>query len=629
MVDVPKEESKFSEVVLQATKDKESKTSSSSFKERLKKVRQTRTTRRNLTESIASASSPDTSPPTSLVDISRSLSSIPPPTLPPLTLPTVEEDTPDGDESFGIFSGEDDEGKQEKEREDSVRLDETVTVKDGILVSIIGDHLYEIPQPPPPHTDSTASPTPPKTTPTPTPHLATPPKTPPTSPDALDFPPTLPSSPPPPPPPLSPDESLSPLVVPGDLQFTASDDVFLEGTLPLVSTDTQPAETPPTGRESPEHSFDEVNRRRSVLSTTSAQDLHFKPSLKKWGVVTLNELNGTPPSSYEGEYSVGGGGSHFHSNSALSRISGGGIEVSLESIVEHADPNLPPQLVQEKLTSDNLQEGDIDIREVGKTSWISRNPPVLPATINKGDNDDEFRTVSACQLTTIETKKKKEATPTVEDTASLSGTEPVVGVLSKEEKREKELKEKERQKHLLEMEGEGEEEEEEEEGKGGGEGKKQKKGNLERLNQGIPLSTSSLFDSVVSDIPVLNEEKRKGGEQQKEKEGMVKEPLHVYELVQHNEADNYELVQPQPPPTPVCSSTSMSPPVSPNSVSPPVSPFSLSPSVSPPAGGGGGAKKDGRQSMLKLYMHSVHPSKHLLHVQYMYKFPRVMQIFAI
>ena len=638
----------FSDVVLEATKDQEKEEKPSSFSERLKKIRHNRSTRRNKSGTALPSALEEESAPSPLLGLSRSLGTLPGlslPSIPPLTLPTVEEASPKHElthrDSFGIYlmNGKEDkqneeekdgEGK-EKESAETKKTSPEVSMKDGQLVSIVDGHLYEIPEPLPLKQEPETSPPPPrpatpKKTPSPSPP---PPSPPPLSPDdTLGPPPSLPSSPPPtlpssppPPIPLSLDEdisqSLSPNIYPGDVQFTASDDVFIEGTFPLSSTETPNTETPPTGRESPEESYEEdATRRRSIMSTTSAQDLHFKPSLKKWGVVNLNELNGTSPSSFDdgkdGEYfkSLGPApGYHNRSYSGLSRVSGGGVEMSLESITELTDPSLPPQLIQDKLTSNNLKEGDIDVKEVAKASWKAKKPPTIEPVIKK---EDEFKTVSACQLTGTNYENDNDKLELAINEKEKKEVLPPVKVLGKEElelARQNEMKERERQKHLLAMEGEEEEEEEEREGQG----KKEKKGNLERLNQdNIPHSTSSFFDAVVSDIPSLTEEKEEKGKVKEVETGVKKkvEPLHVYELVQQDEG--YEFMQPRPPPTPARSATfssggSVSPPVSPSTVSssPPLSPTSLSPPLSPT--GGPGARSDGRQIMLKLHMHTVHP----------------------
>ena len=113
----------FSDVVLQAIKEKEDR--HTSFSERLKKIRQNRNTRRNISAASLSSTLEEGSTSSPLVDISRSLGTLPvlpPPSIPPLTLPTVEEASPKHElvhrDSFGIYLMNGKEDKQNEEEEE-------------------------------------------------------------------------------------------------------------------------------------------------------------------------------------------------------------------------------------------------------------------------------------------------------------------------------------------------------------------------------------------------------------------------------------------------------------------------------------------------------------------------------
>ena len=355
----------------------------------------------------------------------------------------------------------------------------------------------------------------------------------------VDLPP-LPSSPPPslpasPPPDviyeifiteesIIEQNSMSPMFSPGyDVQFstegggssttvTTSDEQLLA----LDYNHTDSVEDLPTIKS-------RKDRPQSVSSLS--QDLPFKSNLKRWDVTNLTELDGTRgenkdlyihPTSNKMRhiYSSIDIPPRTRSSSSVSRISGGANQ-SLDSISEihHPDsPVQPPALIQERLASGNIFDGEFTITQVAKTSWSNKNHH--PIDVDPTNIEDNVTSITPLEKNTgslklLDDSREMDVSFQREPTEELQ-------MRKKRQKRvhslhEESLKEKVKLsnsfKHphheLYDLEGEARGE-----------------GNLNKIAQDIPKTMSSLFDAVVSDIPTLvdsSDEEESESEEVKEK----------------------------------------------------------------------------------------------------------------
>ena len=248
------------------------------------------------------------------------------------------------------------------------------------------------------------------------------------------------------------------------------------------------------------------DRPQSVSSLS--RDLPFKSNLKRWDVTNLTELDGTQgenkdlyihPTSNKMRhiYSSIDIPPRTRSSSSISRISGGANQ-SLDSISEihHPDsPVQPPALIQERLASGNIFDGEFTITQVAKTSWSNENHHSIDVDpTNIGDNvtsstplekntgssnlldDSRERDVSFQKEPTEELQMRKKKQKRVHSLHEESLKEKV--------KLSNSFKHPRRELYDLEGEARGE-------------------GNLNKIAQDIPKTMSSLFDAVVSDIPAL------------------------------------------------------------------------------------------------------------------------------
>ena len=373
----------------------------------------------------------------------------------------------------------------------------------------IDDHIYEIPQPPE-LSELTDIPPPPSSSP-----------------------PTLPASPPPDLPNseedlsvdlTNEDHSLSPTILPGFVHFsgatTTSDEAAQMNTGHSDYTETPTDEGTPVSQGHRE-------RTRSVMSTTSSQDLHFKPTLKRWEVMNLNELGTSPPlinsfppitATHDGKFQ--NVDVRSRSYSSISRISSGNVERSLESIAEtkgtHEPQDSPipmPHVLQQRLTSNNLNVGDVKVTPVTKTCWQVKltQDNELMASASTGDLPEK-------EISDDKTTGPEVISNEMTGTSSHQSFQEIKAIkLKKKKPRSHSMNEStirdhrdldqfenwNRHKRLYDMEGDSEDDSNE--------------GNLHRLNQSIPKTISGLFEAVASDIPGLAESSPEENELETEK----------------------------------------------------------------------------------------------------------------
>ena len=445
-------------------------------------------------------------------------------------------------------------------------------------------------------------------------------------------PPTLPASPPPtlpasPPPDLpnseedlsvdltNEDHSLSPTILPGFVHFsgatTTSDEAALMNAGHSDYTETPIDQGTPVSQGHKE-------RPRSVMSTTSSQDLHFKPTLKRWEVVNLNELGNTPPStsSFPPINSTHDAKIRSYidlrprSSSNISWISSGNVERSLESIAETKDPHIPqdspipmPHVLQQRLTSNNLNEGDVKVTAVTKTSWQA-----------KLIQDDELMaSASTGDLPKKEISDDKTAGPEVisnkmTGTSSHQSVQETEAIKLKKRKKKKSrahsmnestlhdhrdpgwFENSNRHKQLYDMEDDS--------------GDDTTEGNLHRLNQGIPKTISGLLEAVVSDIPALAESSSEESELETEKPVPITTQIpmpveNVRQIVTKN-------VKPTQDSTKLVPNTKRPAPQIKEHLGEELERGRLKHDVPRR----GDLKRSEQQGMLKLHMHSVHPGKY-------------------
>ena len=256
-----------------------------------------------------------------------------------------------------------------------------------------------------------------------------------------------------------------------------------------------------------------IPRPHSVVSVTS-QDLPFQSNLRRWKVTNLAEPDDifeVSPSSLPSsgkmrriQSSIPPVTQRF---SSLSRLSNGStINGSLDSISENqSPPDSPvkvPILIQQRLSSGNLLDGDVTVTQVAKTRWSLRETEVK-ATKKKEVIDKQKKEKASPDIKMKE--KEKHEFPKKEVKMM-----PIAKPGEEAERKRKVMRKKHtvsmnedlirsRKMDLYDTEGEpvGE-------------------GNLHKLNQSIPKSMSSLFDAVASDIPGLAESSDEEDVQEKE-----------------------------------------------------------------------------------------------------------------
>ena len=630
----PSKLSSFSDIVLEAKPMSltDKKITPGLFGERLKQIRKARGSRRTSQPSYQSSMEDHTH----TLSHSFSTPAVPPPTttLFNTSLPNISENevtktttlpsepavskepeakSTEVTELFGIFTDtisrsvdtpmENDltpniNGRPEKVVTGSIEHTQQVFSPTTITID---DHIYEIPQPP--ELSELIDIPPPPSSP----------------------PPTLPASPPPDLPNseedlsidlTNEDHSLSPTILPGFVHFsgatTTSDEAAQMNTGHSDYTETPTDEGTPVSQGHKERS-------RSVTSTTSSQDLHFKPTLKRWEVMNLNEQRSTPPST---NFFPPISGTHdgklrnidvrSRSFSSISRISSGNVERSLESIAETKGPHEPqdspasmPHVLQQRLTSNNLNEGDVKVTPVTKTSW----------QIKMIEDNELMGSASTGDMANKEISDEKTAGPVVISnemigTSSHQSLQEIEAIKPKKKKKKKprshsmnestqhnhrdldRFENWNQRKQLYDMGGDSEDDSNE--------------GNLHRLNQGIPKTISGLFEAVASDIPGLAESSSEESELETEKPVLTSQTPKTSTPVKNVQQKVAKTVKPTQDSTKLFPNTKQPGPRIKEHLEEKPEREQLKHNVPR----GGDLKRNEQQGMLKLHMHSVHPGKH-------------------
>ena len=629
----PSKLSSFSDIVLEAKPMSltDKKITPGLFGERLKQIRKARGSRRTSQPSYQSSMEDHTH----TLSHSFSTPAVPPPmtTLFNTSLPNISENevtktttlssepavskepeakSTEVTELFGIFTDtisrsvdtpmENDltpniNGRPEKVVTGSIEHTQQVFSPTTITID---DHIYEIPQPP--ELSELIDVPPPPSSP----------------------PPTLPASPPPDLPNseedlsidlTNEDHSLSPTILPGFVHFsgatTTSDEAAQMNTGHSDYTEIPTDEGTPLSQGHKERS-------RSVTSTTSSQDLHFKPTLKRWEVMNLNEQGSSPPST---NFFPPISGTHdgklrnidvrSRSFSSISRISSGNVERSLESIAETKVPHEPqdspapmPHVLQQRLTSNNLNEGDVKVTPVTKTSW----------QIKMIEDNELMGSASIGDMPNKEISDEKTAGPVVISnemigTSSHQSLQEIEAIKPKKKKKKprshsmnKSTQHNHRdldrfenwnqRKQLYDMGGDSEDDSNE--------------GNLHRLNQGIPKTISGLFEAVASDIPGLAESSSEESELETEKPVLTSQTPKTSTPVKNVQQKVAKTVKPTQDSTKLFPNTKQPGPRIKERLEEKPEREQLKHNVPR----GGDLKRNEQQGMLKLHMHSVHPGKH-------------------
>ena len=276
----------------------------------------------------------------------------------------------------------------------------------------------------------------------------------------------------------SPEEfTNSPYLTPGYVQFSTEG----SGTT-LGYTDSNGANS----LSSDMGSHVELRRPLSVTSMGTSLEIPFQSNLKKWKVTNLTEMEDLFETRSSSSLPSSGRMKRIHSSvepmmrtcslSLSSQMNGGVVNHSLENITENHTPpdtpptpiNNPPHLIQERLTSGTLFNKDVTVTRVAKTRWSLVEDDSKPVgkekelVCNGGErvnNNESLQDTTKSRHGDVKIKKKKKQS----------------------------IDERKDGHDLYDIEGDPHDGE----------------GNLHKINRDIPKSMSSLFESVVSDIPGL------------------------------------------------------------------------------------------------------------------------------
>ena len=225
------------------------------------------------------------------------------------------------------------------------------------------------------------------------------------------------------------DQSLTPVIVPGDVRFSVN-----------ASSETLPHQLQTESNTHLQYDDPPEQRRRSVMSSASLQDIEFKPTLKKWDAVNLNE-DSTPPTVYppiaamRHVYTIGNTDIRPRSSSGISRISSG-----LESITEttlHQYNDLLPEgtSYEDIMTSVSAVELPVKKKKKKKKKNVHREDIHIASSANELQDQEllTYETVipldrsspSLCDDQLITTPVKKQETHLTSSTDNTPVNSPV------------------------------------------------------------------------------------------------------------------------------------------------------------------------------------------------------------